>query len=194
MATTTALELPYRWNGVEGVVRVKFGENDDPGVFGGEEFARGFPFCRATIEPPAVGYREMTGWIQVVDRSDLGPGFEVDLFEPLGDVPHPFTFFGYSPIMFDSPHATYRDWDFTAHTFMCSRGGKLLEQTEGGRRDVRAVLGFQWGFSKRGDRFDYSEPQALTAEDWNSHLPYLHERFSDWDWTFLPGFFEHPLP
>ncbi|TMK58594.1 MAG: hypothetical protein E6G51_02250 [Actinobacteria bacterium] len=192
-ARPTKLQLPYRWNDVDGIVKAQIGVNDDPSVFGGEEFARGFPFFRATIEPEAVGYREMIGWVQVVERSDEDGGFKIDLFEPLGDVPHPFCFFGYSPIMFDSPHATYKDWDFTAHTFLCGLGGKLLEQTEEGRREVMAVLGFEWGFSKRGEKIDSFGLRALAADDWNAHLPYLHERFSEPPWNFLPGFFDHPL-
>ncbi|HKH64496.1 MAG TPA: hypothetical protein VKA35_03430 [Solirubrobacterales bacterium] len=193
-ATPTKLELPYRWNGVDGVVQAEIGINHDPNIYGGEEFARGFPFFRATLEPVAVGYREMIGWVQVVERSDYGQGFKIDLFEPLGDVPHPFCFFGYSPIMFDSPHATYRDWDFTAHTFLCGLGGKLLEQTEEGRREVMAVLGFEWGFSKRGEQIDVFDLRPLPADDWNGHLPYLHGRFSEPRWSFLPDFFDHPLP
>lgn len=186
--------MPYRWNGADGLVQVEIGVNDDPEAFGVEEFARGFPFCRATVDPRASTYREMIGWVQVVERSDHAPGFGVDLFEPLGDVPHPFAFFGFSPTMFDSPHATFEDWDFTAHTFLCGRGGKLLEQTEAARREVRAVLGFEWGFSKRGEKIDNAAPRPLSADDWNGHLPYLHERFSEPQWTFLPDFFDHPLP
>jgi hypothetical protein len=87
-----SLELPFRWNGVEGLVQTEVGVNDEPARFGVEEFARGFPYCRATIAPPAVGYREMLGWVQVVERSDFDPGFNIDLFEPLGEVPHPFAF------------------------------------------------------------------------------------------------------
>lgn len=186
-----SLELPYRWNECDGRVQVEIGVNDDPDVFGGEDFARGFPYCRATIEPPAIGYREMIGWVQVVERSDHGPGFKIDLFEPLGDVPHPFAFFGYAPTLFDGPHATYRDWDFLAHTFLCGLGGKLLEQAVGGRREIRAVLGFQWGLSKRGDRIDSFGPEPLAVDDWNSHLPYLRRRFEQC--TFSTGFHESPL-
>jgi len=186
------LELPYRWNDADGLVRVEMGINDDPGHFGGEDFARGHPYCRATVEPPAAGYREMVGWVQMVDMDDRAEGFQVDLFEPLGEVPHPFAFFGFSPTMFDSPHSTYRNWDFVAHTFLCGLGGRLIEQTELGRREVRAVLGFKWGFTKRGDELDTFGPEPLVAEDWNDHLPYLAGKFRAWD--FPPGFFEHPLP
>jgi hypothetical protein len=186
------LELPYRWNGADGLVRMEIGVNDDPDRYGGEDIARGFPFCRATIDPPALGYREMIGWIQVVERSDHDPGHQIDLFEPLGDVPHPFAFFGFSPTLFDSPHTDMPDWDFAAHTFLCGLGGKLFEQTEGERREVRAVLGFAWGFSKRGDRVESTEPKRLSAEDWDGHLSYLRGRFPKF--TFPPGFFDHPLP
>ena len=185
------LELPYRWNDADGLVRVEIGVNDDPGVFGGEEFARGFPYCRATIEPQAIGYREMIGWVQMVEISDRGEGFQIDLFEPLGEIPHPFAFYGISPTLFDSPHTDLPDWDFVAHSFLCGLGGKLFEQT-GGRREPRAVLGFEWGFSKRGDRIDSIEPKQLSVEDWNRHLPYLRGRFSTC--SFPSGFFDQPLP
>ena len=186
------LELPYRWNDADGLVRVEMGVNDDPSVFGGEEFARGFPYCRATIDPPAIGYREMIGWVQMVRISDRDEGFQIDLFEPLGEIPHPFAFFGFSPTLFDSPHTDLSDWEFVAHSFLCGLGGKLLEQTVGGRREVRAVLGFEWGFTKLGDQIDPFGPKPLSANSWNEHLPYLRGRFSAC--TFPAGFFDHPLP
>jgi hypothetical protein len=189
---TGSQQLPYRWNGVDGLVRAEIGVNDDPDRFGGEEFARGFPYCRATIDPPAIGYKEMLGWVQVVERSDHDPGFEIDLFEPLGEIPHPFAFYGYAPTLFDCPHTTLPDWDFLAHTFLCGLGGKLFEQTVGGRRELRAVLGFEWGLSKRGDRIDTFGLKQLSADDWNVHLSYLRGRFPAC--TFAPGFSDHPLP
>jgi len=191
LSTPRRLELPYRWNELDGVVRAELGTNDDPAAYGCEEFARGFPYCRATIEPLARGYGEMLGWVQVVDTNEHEPGFRIDLFEPLGEVPHPFAFFGFSPTLFDSPHTTLPEWDFLAHTFLCGQGGKLFEQT-GGRREVRALLGFSWGLSKRGSEIDTIDLKPLVAGDWDGHLPYLRKRFPAW--TFSPGFFEGPLP
>ncbi|HET9197751.1 MAG TPA: hypothetical protein VFN92_05790 [Solirubrobacterales bacterium] len=188
------LELPYRWNDTDGLVRVEFGVNDDPDRFGGEAFARGFPRMRASIEPPASGYKQMIGWTQLTERSDQGGRFEIDQFEPLGEVPNPFTVFGYSPLFFDCPHTTLADWDFFAHTFLCGIGGTLFDQIEGKRREVRAVLGFSWGFEKRGSQIDSLEPQPLSDQDWDRHGPYLGSRFSEAGWTFAPGFFDHPLP
>ena len=190
-STPTRLELPYRWNAVDGLVRAEIGTNDDPAVYGCEEFARGFPYCRATIEPPARGYGDMLGWVQIVDTNEHESGFRIDLFEPLGEVLHPFNFFGFSPTLFDSPHTTLAEWDFLAHTFLCGLGGKLLEQTEEGRREVRPVLGFSWGLSKQGTEIDLLDPKPLSAGDWNGHLAYLRQRFPSW--TFPPGFFDGPL-
>jgi hypothetical protein len=190
--TPSRLELPYRWNGTDGVVRAEVGTNDDPAAYGCDEFARGFPYCRATVEPPARGYGEMLGWVQIVDTNEFEPGFRIDLFEPLGEVPHPFAFFGISPTLFDSPHTTLPEWDFLAHTFLCGMGGKLFEQTEGGRREVRALLGFSWGLRKRGSEIETIDLEPLVAGDWDGHLTYLRGRFPTW--TFPPGFFDGPLP
>jgi hypothetical protein len=189
VSTSKSLELPYRWNDVDGLVRLEMGTNEDPAAFGCEEVARGFPYCRATLEPAARGYGDMLGWIQLVDTDDRDPGFRVDHFEPLGRVPHPFAFFGFSPTMFDAPHTYLPEWDFVAHTFLCGLGGKLLEM----RQEVRAILGFSWGFSKRDGEISWFGPTTLMADDWNGHLGYLRQEFGAWG-EFPPGFFDHPLP
>ncbi len=181
------LELPYRWNGVGGEVRVEVGANDDPATYGCEEIARGFPYCRATIHPPACGYGEMLGWIQVVDTDEDRPGFRVDLFEPLGEAGHPFGFFGFSPTLFDLPHTYLEDWNFHAHTFLCGLGGRLLEM----RKEARAILGFSWGFSKRGSEIEYLEPAVLGPEAWDGHRECLYGRFPRW--SFAAGFHQDPL-
>jgi len=187
--------LPFRWAGREGEVRVEVRENDDPAALGCEEFARGFPVCRATIEPPAQGYADMLGWVQMVDDSWHDDGFHADDFEPLAPLPHPFGFYGVSPTLFDAPHFDGESFDFLAHTFLCGLGGELLEF----RHEARAILGFSWGFSKRGQRIEWFGPEPLSAEDWNSHLEYLRGKYERWwrprrwRWSFKPGFSQHPL-
>jgi hypothetical protein len=182
------MELPYRWNGTAGRVRVEAGVNDDPAALGCDEMARGFPFCHATVEHPAIGYADMLGWIQLVRSSARGSGFYLDYFEPLGHVPHPFAFHGLQPSLFDAPHTDeLENWDFLAHSFLCGLGGELLEF----RREVRAVLGFSWGFSKRGKEFEYLVLEVLGAEDWDGHFGYLTEAYPDW--SFAAGFHSHPL-
>lgn len=180
-----AIELPYCWAGTEGTVRVVMRINEDPVALGCWEVARGFPYIRATVEPPARGYADATGWIQLVDYD--GRGFEVDPFEPLGKTNHPFDLFGYAPTFFDAPFTDERpNWDFLAHTFLCGIGGKLGDE----QRDVRAVLGFSWGFAKRGQEFDYFAPAPLAPADWDGHLDFLAETYPNW--RFLSGFRQHP--
>ena len=187
------LEMPYRWGEVEGTVTVEMGIDDNPSEFGVEEVARGFPYLRALVEPPAVGYGDLLGWVQLVDMSDRRGGLRIDNCELLGPVPHPFSSYGPNPTLFDHPHTYRRDWDFLAHTFLCGLGGKLLEF----RQEVRALLGFSWAITKRGDRIEFTGPTPLGPEDWNGHHSYLNRRYRHFrpkKWRFVPGFSDRPLP
>lgn len=170
------LDLPFVWAGRDGEVRVEVRENDDPAALGCEEFARGFPVCRATITPVAEGYAEMLGWIQLVDDSWHADGFHADGFEPLGSLPHPFGFYGVSPTLFDAPHYDGENFDFVAHSFLCGLGGELLEF----RHEARPVLGFAWGCRKRGPEIEFMGPEALPAESWDGHRRYLERTFPRW--------------
>jgi len=181
------LALPFRWAGREGEVEVAIRENDEPAALGCQEFARGFPVCRATVAPPAQGYADMLGWVQLVDDSWHGGGFHIDGFEPFGELPHPFTYYGVSPTLFDAPHFDGANFDFLAQTFLCGLGGELLEF----RHEVRAVLGFSWGCRKRGQGIELFPPEPLAPEQWDRHHEYLVRTCSGW--TFAPGFLEDPL-
>ena len=180
------LALPFHWAGREGQAQVEIRENDDPAALGCEEFARGFPVCRATVAPPSRGYADMLGWVQLVDDSYHDDGFHADGFEPLGSLPHPFGFYGVSPTLFDAPHFDGENFDFLAHTFLCGLGGKLLEF----RREARAVLGFAWGCRKRGATIDFFGPEPLPAEIWDGHRSYLEGCFPQW--TFATGYRTDP--
>jgi hypothetical protein len=169
-------------------VRVELRENSDPTALGCEACAQGFPWCQATIEPPAQGYADMLGWVQLVEDSSDPQVFRADGFEPLGPLPHPFGFYGISPTLFDAPHVDWENFDFLAHSFLCGLGGKLLEF----RHEARAVLGFSWGYAKRGKEIEFTGPEPLAAESWDAHHAYLSRRFPGW--TFAPGFLQHPLP
>ncbi len=181
------LELPYRWGDVDGAVKVEIEIDRNPGEFGCEEVARGFPYCRALLSPPAVGYGDSLGWVQLADLSDRQGGLVIDNYEALGPVSHPFFSFGPNITYFDHPHTSLENWDFLAHTFLCGLGGELLEF----RREVRALLGFSWALSKRADRIEASGPTPLGPADWAAHLRYLEEKFETW--KFAPGFRQHPL-
>lgn len=190
-----AIELPYRWGEIEGAVQAELRENDDPATLGCPELARGFPWCRATVEPLGNGYTDLFGWLQLIDLKNFstselvmhtGNGFEIDLYLPLGSPPYPFTYFGMAPTLFDAPY-TDEDWDFSAHSFLCGLGGDLHEV----RRETRAILGFSWGFSRRGAEIEFFGPEPLEADGWDRHRDYLEEAYPAW--TFAAGFHEHPL-
>jgi hypothetical protein len=184
------LTLAYRWAGIDGAVEVELGVNEDPAALGCADFAHGFPYCRATVAPPAKGYAEALGWVQLIEWPPFGPGFLVDTYMPLGKVPHPFNFFGFSPTMFDAPHTDEPgDTEFLAHTFLAGLGGELFDfEDETAPQEVRAILGFSWGYAKRGGEIEIVGLQTLGPEDWNGHHDYLHSAHPGW--SFAPGFHE----
>src|SRR6201999_559728 len=111
-------------------------------ALGCSEDARGLAYCRATIEQDARGYADALGWIQLVDSSDAPGGFAIEPFEPLGEVPHPFCFFGFAPTLFDGPsRPTRADMTWTARAFLAGIGGGF-----------EAVPGLRlaWGVAVRG--------------------------------------------
>jgi hypothetical protein len=180
---TGRLELGFVRAGSEGTVAVEVGVNDDPAGLGCWEFGVGFPWCRATIAPPARGYADALGWVQLVDATDLFREFRIDPFEPLGEVTHPFCFFGFSPTLFDAPHRDHReDMDFLAHSFLCGLGPRPLDKPS----EVDALLGFSWGFKIRNGRIEPYPLAQLGPGDWDAHHPYLRETFPRW--SFIPGF------
>jgi hypothetical protein len=184
-STPATLTLPYRHAGVEGTVNAEVGVNDDPAALGCADFARGFPYFRATLTPPARGYADALGWVQLVRWPQVleDDDFRIDPFAPLGEVSHPFGFYGFSPTMFDAPHTEVAgDWEFIAHCFLCGLGGELLEM----RHEAVAVLGIRWGFRRRGGRFENFGPDVLAPADWDRHHDHLASAFPRW--TFHPGF------
>lgn len=180
------MRLDFERGGVAAAVSVEVVANDDPAHYGCPEFARGFPVCRATIEPPARGYADFLGWVQLVESTDLANEFRIDPFEPLDLEPtHPFCFFGFAPTLFDAPHRDHReDTDWLAHSFLCGLGtGPLYPPGE-----VDALLGFSWGFGIRDGEIRIRGSAPLDAAAWDAHLPYLGRRFERW--RFLSGFAE----
>jgi hypothetical protein len=169
--------------GIEGAVEVEVGVNADPAELGCPDFARGFPFCRATVSPPARGYADFLGWIQLVRSTDLYGEFRNDPFEPLGEPTQPFCFYGFAPVLFDAPHRDHREeTEFIAHSFLCGLAGGVLS----GRDEVEAILGFSWGFRVREEQIEVVPAERLAAPSWDGHLAYLREAFPRW--SFLPGF------
>ena len=171
------MQLDFRHAGKPGSVRVEVAANEDPAALGCSEGARDLAFCRATVDQDARGYADALGWIQLVDSSDAPGSFAIDPFEPLGEVTHPFCFFGFAPTLFDGPSRDTRDdlaWN--ARAFLAGIVGE---------REAFALVGFAWGFEIRGGEVTVLGPTALGAAAWDDCLPTLeatHPR-----WRFAPG-------
>ena len=176
------LTLGFERDGVPVTVEVELGANDDPAALGCPEFARGFPYCRSTISPPARGYGDSLGWVQLVRQTERGEAFLIDPFEPLDrDPPHPFCFFGFAPTQFDAPHRDPRpDMDWISHTFLAGIAG-IHDPSE-----IRAALGFSWGYSICDGEIEITGLARLDPSAWDAHLPYLRGTYPSW--TFAPGF------
>jgi hypothetical protein len=177
------LRLEFERAGVASAVSAEVSRNQDPAHFGCPEFARGFPVCRATIDPPGRGYADFLGWVQLVESTDLAREFRIDPFEPLGTDPtHPFCFYGFAPTLFDAPHRDHReDTDWVAHSFLCGLGPEPLRPPG----EVDLVLGFSWGFRIRAGEIEVVAAAPLDPGAWDRHLPYLRETFPRW--SFRPA-------
>jgi hypothetical protein len=176
------MQCSFTLAGERGHVDVMVAVNSDPETLGCRPAARGFPYCCASVTHPARGYAAVLGWIQLVrstDGASGGASFEMDPFEPLGLVSHPFAFFGFLPTLFDGPSRDpIVDMDWTAHSFL----GCLGEYD----RTAQAILGFSWGFAIREGMITPRGPAALAPQDWDEHRATLAREHSGW--SFTPGF------
>lgn len=167
-----------------GWVAITFEPNDDPGALGKPPAASGFPVCTAEVIYRGRGYKAALGWIQLVRSTDAANGgeeFEMDPYGPLGQLSHPFCFFGFAPTLFDAPSRDSRaPVDWTAHSFLCFIAGTS------DRREARAILGFSWGFSIRDEIFSYESPAVLGPADWDDHLSLLAQEHPAW--AFAAGY------
>jgi len=172
------MELCFVLRGVEGRVAVAYERNLEPAALGCVPETRDFPVCTAAVQYPMRGYDALMGWVQLVrsdDNASGGEEFEIDPLAFLGDVPHPFCWIGINPTLFDVPSRSPRsDMEWTARSYLCVPDdvGKGLE--------VRAMLGFSWGFRINNEDIALEPPQELPASAWDEHLSVLSDRYRGW--------------
>jgi hypothetical protein len=167
-----------------GSVEVTVVPNDDPESLSCRPSGRGFPVCTATVSYAGRGYAAAFGWIQLVRSTDGASGgleFEMDPFEPLGALPHPFCWFGLAPTLFDAPsRRTRADLEWTAHSFL-----SFIAQPH----EARAILGFSWGFTVDDGQVSITPAVPLERGEWDRHLPILRREHPAW--LFAPGYHQH---
>jgi hypothetical protein len=179
------MHLPFSLRGIAGAVDIKLDITRNPDELGAMPEAIGLPHCHAAVRYPGLGYAGMLGWIQLVrstDNNSRGERFEMDPLTLLGDVSHPFAFFGVTPTLFDAPARRSRaDLDWLAHSFLC-----YLKNDDEDVRIVQAVTGFSWGFTITAAATTVTPARPLSSEDWSRHRDLLHAEHPDW--LFAEGF------
>ncbi len=173
------MRLPFSLRGLAGDVDITVDITQNPADFGAMAEAVGLPHCQATINYPGRGYAGMLGWVQLVrstDNKSHGELFEMDPLTILGEVAHPFAFFGVTPTMFDAPARSSRaDLDWLAHSFLCYPTDN--DQSE---EAVQAITGFSWGFTIAAGATTVLPVRPLTSADWNAHRELLHADHPGW--------------
>lgn len=176
-----AMELPFELRGLPGHIDVSVEPNRDPLALGCHAGATDFPVCLASITYAGRGYLSALGWVQMVRSTDGASGgreFEMDPYEPLGPLPHPFCWLGFSPILFDAPSRRARDpIDWLAHSFLCFIDGAHP------RRQIRAILGFSWGFEITSSAITFKALEPLASHEWDAHLTLLRSEHPTWDFA-----------
>ncbi len=171
--------LPFSLRGRQGGIEITVDVTTDPAELGASPGAAGFPHCQATVDYPGRGYHALLGWVQLVRSTDNGSGgarFEMDPLMFVGEVPHPFAFYGIAPTLFDAPGRRSRaDLDWLAHSFLC-----FVEDIDGDLRVLRAVTGFSWGFQLRGGATAVAPTGILDKADWAGHLALMRDAYPAW--------------
>jgi hypothetical protein len=179
------MEIEFTHLGHKGRIVVTVQPTLEPAVLGAREGALGLVNCTATIEFSAKGYLALFGWVQLVrstDNASHGQRFEMDPFDPFQlyeRAPLPYCWYGVTPTLFDAPSRDERDdLDWIAHSFLAA------SPLRGNRNIVTPLLGFSWGFHVFDEKNIVLKPVThLTAADWQAHLPYLRESYTQWQFT-----------
>jgi hypothetical protein len=189
MARLTQTRISFSLRGVEGVVTVQYGPNDNPARWGYGELnldwysadaVRGFPVMQASVEHPSEGYAADMGWIQVVRYSVRDPGAEEET--TVFDVPPqfaesdvPYFAFGVRPTVFDAPAIVAKDVTWRACTFLTYTPDAVLS------RASRPLCGFTWGYDVTGGERIVKPLEVAPYSVWAANLPDLLLRYPTWE-------------
>jgi hypothetical protein len=188
-----ATTIPFGLRGIDGLVTVQYGVNEDPIRWGyavleldwfRPELVRGFPVMQATVEYPAEGYAANMGWLQVVryEVRDAGEEESATVFDvppQLAEVEMPYAAFGIRPTFVDAPAMGAKEALWDADTFLVYTPDAVLS------RVLRPICGFRWGYRLHEGVVLLDPLSIADASDWKRNLSDLRERFSSW--TFEEG-------
>src|SRR6266487_102415 len=174
------MRLPFSLREIAGSIDITVDTSREPRDLGAPPDAVGLAHCQATITYTGKGYTSLLGWIQLVrstDNASQGQRFEMDPLTLVGEVPHPFGFYGIKPTLFDAPSRSSRaNLDWLAHSFLC-------HIADYDQRIVHAICGFSWGFSIDAGATAVIPARRLESADWNQHLDLLHTEHPAWQFA-----------
>lgn len=140
----------------------------------------GFPVCEATVSTVGTqGYGSIYGWIQMVRSGEpsavSAAPWEMDPIPILAGLNTPFAWFGPEPKLFDAPMRTgVQELDWTCHSFLTYIEDGLMS------KDVKPVLGFEWGFELRNGKPKLKVLRELQLSSWDEQLDLLESSFTGW--------------
>jgi hypothetical protein len=184
-----ATTIPSRLRGIDGLVTVQYGVNEDPIRWATPcwswtgsvlSWFGGFPVMQATVEYPAEGYAADMGWLQVVRYEVRDPGEEerATVFDApppqLADMEMPYAAFGIRPTFFDVPAMGAKEALWDADTFLVYTPDAVLS------RVLRPICGFPWGYRLHEGVVLLNPLSFADASHWKRNLSDLRERFSSW--------------
>ncbi len=176
------MQIPFVRAGQRGEVGAVVELVEDPVAVGKPVGTEGFPSCLATVSYSGRGYDALFGWVQLVRAEDFdGRQFALDPLRFFEDASAPHCFYGICPTLFDAPSRDERyELDWTAQSFLSPIN---LFETD---PEVQPLLGFSWGFDIDAQKVLAVKPtKALSASDWEQHIPYLSDRFPTWRFTTM---------
>jgi hypothetical protein len=174
-----SVEIRFDFGDEHGRVLVEVVPNADPVAVGKSERELGMPVCTASVEFSARGYRSLLGWVQLVREPSTADRFEIDPFDLFADSNAPFAWYGFRPVLFDAP-SRWRTGavQWQAHSFL------TIGPWDVDRRLVVPLVGFAWGSDQDPkDRLQLSQVRLLGPADWDSHRPYMAERYPTWKFS-----------
>jgi hypothetical protein len=185
VSTAVPTTIPFRLNGLEGLVTVEYGVNDDPigwgyGLLGlayPPDKAKGFPVVQASIDYPGEGYAAHMGWIQVVRYRVHEAGEETTVFDvppQLSETDCPYMAFGVRPTMFDAPSTTDLEVTSGAECFLVHSPDALMT------RVIHAICGFKWGYLVHGGEVRPYPLKIAVEADWQRNVGDLQGRYPTW--------------
>jgi hypothetical protein len=182
-----ATTIPFRLRGVDGLVTVQYGVNEDPIRWGyavleldwfRPDLVRGFPVMQATVDYPAEGYAADMGWLQVVryEAREAGEVERATVFDAppqLAEMEMPYAAFGIRPTFFDAPAMGAEEAMWDADTFLVYTPDAVLS------RVLRPICGFRWGYRLHEGVVEMN-PLSVDASHWRTNVSDLRERFPSW--------------